>query len=203
MKSEIKTDALLEVVNVGTGQAATALSQLLGQKVLINVPDMQMVSLSDVPGHLGGPERPIVGIYFTINGDLGGRILLLFAQESGHRLASMLTGEGNGSTMTLDEISRSSIMEMGNIIANSYLNGMAGLLDMSLLPSIPFYAEDMLGAVVDYLLIEIAEVADYALIINTQMSIESIDLAGSFLVFPDEVFMKKIFDKLGIGRPNG
>lgn len=200
MNNEIKTDALMEVVNVGTGQAATALSQLLGQRVLINVPDMRMLPLADVPGHLGGAEQPIVGVYFTINGDLSGRILLIFTQESGHRLAGMLTGEGNGERL-LTEISQSSIMEMGNIIANSYLNGMAGLLDMCLMPSIPYFAEDMLGAVIDYLLIEIAQVADYALIINTEMSIESIDLKGSFLVFPDEAFMNRIFSKLGIERP--
>ena len=36
--------------------------------------------------------------------------------------------------------------------------------------SVPFYASDMLGAVIDLLLIEIAEAADYALLMETVIS---------------------------------
>jgi chemotaxis protein CheC len=198
MEKDIKLDALQEVFNIGTGQAANALSALMSQKVLINIPSINLVPIEKVTEHLGGSKELIVGVYFQIVGDLGGRIMLLFNQENAHKMASMLVGDPDIHEIKLSDVNMSSIMEMGNIIANSYLNALAGLLDMKLYPSIPYFAEDMLGAVVDFLLIELAEVADQALLINTEMEMESENIKGSFLVFPDDVFLTKIYDKLGI-----
>lgn len=198
MEQEIKNDALAEVINVGTGQAATALSQILSQKVLINIPEIKFIPLENVSESLGGSDREIVSIFFNINGDLGGKILLVFDRTKCHYLTSLFVGEKAIKEEILSDIDQSCIMEIGNIIANSYLNGMAGLLDMTLLPSVPYFAEDMLGAVIDFLLIEISEISEYALFINTEMKIESEDLKGFLVIFPDEKFLVKIFQKLGI-----
>jgi chemotaxis protein CheC len=200
VNDEIKNDALLEVTNIGAGQAATALSQILMQKVFITVPSLRFVPIEDVPESLGGSESHIIGMYFTISGDLSGRIMLVFDKKSGHHLAALLTSDPKNEKGKLGEIDKSAMMEMGNIIANSYLNGLAGLLDIKLYPSVPFFAEDALGAVVDSLLIEIAMVAEKALLIDTEMSIEQENLKGSFLVFPDTEFMKKIFELLDLRR---
>jgi chemotaxis protein CheC len=200
MNDEIKNDALLEVTNIGAGQAATALSQILMQKVFINVPSMRLVPLDKVPEALGGSESHVIGMYFTISGELSGRIMLVFDKKSGHHLAALLTSDQKNEKGKLGDIDKSAMMEMGNIIANSYLNGLAGLLDIKLYPSVPFFAEDNLGAVIDSLLIELAVVAEDALLIDTEMSIEQENLKGSFLVFPDEEFLKKIFALLDLRR---
>lgn len=197
MTEDIKNDALMEVLHIGTGQAANALSQMLSQKVIINVPNIQLVPLEQVSARLGGHDRHVVGLYFRIDGDLGGRILIIFQKDYGHKMASILMGEKIEEKI-LSDMNQASMMEMGNIIANSYLNGLAGLLDMKLMPSVPFYAEDMLGAVIDCLLIEIAQVADHALLINTELLVENENIKGSFLVFPDKKFLGEIYKKLGI-----
>ncbi len=200
MREDIRTDALLEVTNVGAGQAATALSRMLQKKVLITVPSLKLMPIEEIPKALAGTESTVIGIYFYMVGDLTGRILLVFEKDSGHRLASLITGDENLKAGQLDEMGRSAMMEMGNIITNSYLNGLAGLMDITLFPSVPYLAEDVLGAVIDTLLIEISMVADKALLIDTQISIENENLNGSFLVFPDEEFMNKIYAKLGLLR---
>jgi chemotaxis protein CheC len=188
----------MEVINIGTGQAANALSQMVSQKVLINVPDIQLIPLEQVSVRLGGHDRHVVGLYFHIDGDLGGRILIIFRKEYGHKMASILMGGDAIEEKQLSEMNQASMMEMGNIIANSYLNGMARLLDMKLMPSVPYYAEDMLGAVIDLLLIEIAQVANHALLIDTELLIQGENIQGSFLVFPDEKFLNEIYKKLAI-----
>lgn len=198
INESIENDALLEVTNIAAAQAATALSQMLMQKVSINVPSLRMLPIEEVSGALGGSESPVVGMYFGITGEMSGRILLVFDKKSGHALASHLTGNPVTKEGALEEMDRSALMEMGNIIANSYLNGLAGLLDIKLFPSVPYYAEDALGAVVDTLLIELAMVAEKVLLIDNEMAIEKENLKGSFLVFPDEEFLFKIFEKLGL-----
>lgn len=198
MTEDIKNDALREVIHIGTGQAANALSQMLSQKVIINVPDIRLTPLDQVAARLGGHDRRVVGLYFSIDGDLGGRILIIFRQDYGHKMASILMGGEKIEEEQLSDMNQASMMEMGNIIANSYLNGLAGLLDMKLMPSVPYYAEDMLGAVIDCLLIEIGRVADHALLIDTELLVEGENIKGSFLVFPDEKFLGEIYGKLGI-----
>jgi chemotaxis protein CheC len=198
MEKEISIDALKEVVNIGTGQAATSLSEILNQKIMINVPEAKFVPLDQISEQLGGNERIIIGVYFQTTGELESRILLLFSRETGHKLASLLTGNKTNGKAPLGELEQSSIMELGNIIANSYINAMSQLLNIKLYPSVPFYAEDMLGAVIDFLLAEISQVADYSLLLKTKMMAESVDLNGSFVIFPDDVFLKKLFGKLGI-----
>jgi len=195
---DIITDALKEVINIGTAQAANALSEMLNKKISINIPDMKLLPLAEVPQHLGGAETPIVGIYFQINGPLGGRIFLIFDKPGGHRLATLLTGNTAMLEGELDELGVSALMELGNILSNSYINAIANLLDVSISPSVPYFSEDMLGAAIDYLLIEISQVADSAILFTTDIMVESENLKGNFLVFPDAKFMARISEKLGL-----
>ena len=202
MEKEISIDALKEVVNIGTGQAATSLSEILNQKIMINVPEAKFVPLEQISEQLGGSDKQIIGVYFQTTGELESRILLIFERETGHNLATMLTGNKPPMNEPLGDLERSAIMELGNIIANSYINAMSQLLGIKLYPSVPFYAEDMLGAVIDFLIVEISQVADYSLLLKTKMIAESVDLNGSLIIFPDETFLKRLFAKLGIESPS-
>jgi chemotaxis protein CheC len=76
--SNTQLDALKEISNIGMGHAATALSQMIGQTVYLQVPHVTIAEISKVPGHLGGAERLMVGITLQILGDARGSIMLLF-----------------------------------------------------------------------------------------------------------------------------
>lgn len=199
-EKEISMDALKEVINIGTARAATSLSEILNQKVMINVPEIKLLPIEEISGQLGGDTKPIIGVYFQTSGELESRILLLFSKDTGHDLAALLTGEKEATKDQLIDMEKSSIMELGNIIANSYINALSELMEFKLFPSIPYFAEDMLGAVIDFLLIEISQVADYSLILKTEMWVESIKLKGNFLIFPDEKFLNILFEKLHIQK---
>jgi len=197
--TKIELDALHEFINIGTGRAATALSELIDKKVSIKVPEIKIVPISQVPGLLGGPEIPVVGLYFKIMGDLSGSILLFFDFESSNQLANFLTaGIADEKTSGFEEIKESALMEAGNILTNSYLNALSDMMDNKILLSVPSYASDMLGAVIDIALIEIAQNADNALLMKTEIDSPGTKLNGSFVIFPDNESFEKIFNKIGI-----
>jgi chemotaxis protein CheC len=52
----MQMDALREVANIGAGHAATALSQMTSQRIMISVPRISVTLLEDVPPHIGMPE---------------------------------------------------------------------------------------------------------------------------------------------------
>lgn len=203
--TSLQSDALKEVMSMGTAHAINAIAQMIQKKLLISVPNVSFIPVKEVPAKVArdkGVEQVVVGLYFKILGDLSGNILLVFPIESIQRLLWMIFEKERrnelGSEVEAAELERSAIMEVGNILTNSYLNALAAITDYTLFPSIPFYAEDMLGSIMDYLLIEISKTSDTALFVETEFHGDDVVLTGDFLIFPDPESLQKILQKVGV-----
>src|SRR5947209_10571615 len=83
-------DALREVANIGAGHAATALSQMVGQTIMISVPTINVSRLEDMPQQVAAPDEPVAAVLMHMLGDLTGRTLLVFPRHTAIRLAGML-----------------------------------------------------------------------------------------------------------------
>jgi len=199
----LKLDTLKEIVNMCTARAAHACSELFGRKVMIDVPEAKILPLQEVPEYLGGPELKIAGTYFNMYGDATGKILLMLDHNSAINIADRLTSAVQYINISskkedIEELKISSLKEFGNIVVNSYINALAEILEMELSPSVPFYASDMLGAVIDFLLIEISQNSYKALILKTCIKIYNKNIDAHFILFADDVLLNKIFEKLHI-----
>ena len=185
--SHVQLDALKEISNIGMGHAATALSQMIGQTVRLRVPQVTVTEISQVPEHLGGAEQLMVGITMQVLGDARGSIMLLFPQESAHRLLCSLLGhQDRGHTLSEEDVS--ALKEVGNILASAYLNALGNLLKKVLIPSVPLLANDMAGAVVDNVLIELSRSGDLAMMVETDFSggqDREKTIRGHFFLLPD------------------
>ena len=197
--TEEHLDALREISNVGMGHAATALSQMVGDTIYLHVPKVTLTDIAAVTELLGGPEQVVVGITLQVRGDAQGNILLVFPLECAENLVIQLLGcEDNGDLF--DEIGISTVKEVGNILASSYLSAMGALLNLTLLPSIPLLANDMAGAVIDFLLIELSEDGDQALMIETEFHGSSPNaklIRGHFFLMPDPKSLEVITNAVG------
>jgi len=143
--SEMQLDVLQEIGNVGAGNSATALSRLIQRRIEMNVPQVALVPIEDVPEFVGGPELVVVGIFLRVYGKAPSNILFLIPRESAFALVDTLLGRKRGETTELDAMDESALMEIGNILAGSYLNAFYTFTGMSMLPSIPALAVDMAG----------------------------------------------------------
>ena len=191
-------DALKEISNIGMGHAATALSQLIGETILLRVPRVEVTDLAQVPEVLGGAEQVVVGITLQILGDARGNILLIFPRESAHYLLSTLLGKQEKG-LVMHELGVSALKEVANILASAYLNALGSLLKMTLIPSVPLLAFDMAGAVVDYVLIQLSQAGDQALMVETEFhgrkSTEAV--RGHFFLLPDPASLEVVLDAVG------
>src|SRR5437016_4636858 len=86
----LQLDALREVANIGAGHAATALSQMIGETIMISVPRITVARLEDVPPHVSEPEEPVAAVLMHMMGDLTGRTMLVFPRKTAFRLAELL-----------------------------------------------------------------------------------------------------------------
>ena len=192
---DVQLDALGELSGIGMGHAATALSQLLDQRIDLTVPKVSVAAIDVVPARLGGAESMMVGIALQVLGDVRGSIMLLFPQESACRLLSCLLRREERE-LVMNELNVSALKEVGNILASAYLSAIGNLLRKTLLPSVPLLAYDMAGAVVDGVLIDLSQGGDMALMVETGFHAAGgaeDSIRGHFFLLPDprtlEIFL--------------
>ena len=194
----LQLDALREIGNVGAGNAATALSQILNRKIGMTVPTVSILPLGDVPDVVGGPDAMVAGVYLRVFGFAPGSILFLLPRDSAYYLVDMLMGREGGATVSLNSMDESALMEIGNILAGSYLNALSCFTQFTMLPSIPALAIDMAGAILSVILSQLGQMGDHALVIETEFSTENDGVSGHFFLIPDPGSLSSILSALGV-----
>ncbi len=192
----LQLDALREVGNIGSGNAAVALSTMVDKKVLLSVPRATLVPLVKVSDLVGGAETPVVGIYLHISGEASGSMLLLLEEKSANQLAHLMVSGGEQGE--LSTVEQSALQETGSILAGSYLNALSQMTALLLRPSVPGFAMDMAGAIIDFILVEISQSEDYVLVIETQFDILEHVIKGHLILFPDLGSLDLILGRLGV-----
>jgi len=84
--SNLQVDALREIGNIGAGNAATALAQMINTRIEMNVPNVSILEFNKVPELIGGADTYVVGIYLTVSGSAPGSIVFLIPVEQACRL---------------------------------------------------------------------------------------------------------------------
>jgi chemotaxis protein CheC len=192
--SPMQLDALKEVGNIGTGNAATALSKLLKMKVNMTVPSVNVVPFNDIFTRIGGDEV-VVAVIVRVLGDIPGNILFVFEKDTALDIVETLTGER---LKYLSEMGYSVISEVGNIVSSSYMNAIAKFTNLTVTPSVPAISFDMLGAILSTSFIESGQFDDYVLDIETVFLQEGSKTGGHFYYIPMPGSLEKILNTLGI-----
>jgi chemotaxis protein CheC len=182
---KLERDALGEIANVGAGNAATAVSQLIGATLTVSVPRVSLIGVQDLPEPLGGPETVVAGIYFRIFGEAPGKMLLCLPLKSVDALLELMLGAPAIPGRALNEIQQSAVKELGNILCSAYLNALARFMDMQLLPSVPALAVDMVSSILSTVMAETAQSQAQALLIETEFSNQKKPLAIHLFLVPE------------------
>ena len=201
--SFFQLDALREVGNIGAGNAATALSQLLNRKIQISVPNIDVIDLQQLMYFCS--EKIVVGVMVRVLGDTPGNILIIFEREKAINIIEFLTGSREEE---FSEIGISVLNEIGNIVASAYMNSITKFTGLNLLPSVPAMTYDMLGAILSTMILEAAQYEDKVLEIKTNFTgnketkpfgkliIE--DIGADFYYIPRPGSLEKILKALGV-----
>jgi len=188
-------DVLQEISNIGSGNAITALANMLAKKVNMSVPRVRIIDFNDIPTVLGTEEELVVGIYLSLNDDIEGNIMFIYDMDSAINLLNMLLGK---EVKELDEISLSALSEVGNIVASSYVNALSSLTGLKITVSIPSLAIDMAGAILSVPAIQYGLVSDKALFIETLFEEGNNKVKGSLFLLPNMESFEKILSLLGV-----
>ena len=191
--NDMHIDALREIGNIGSGNAASALSTMLCCPVNISVPTVQVLDYNDAVDQMG------VGSLISLEGDVQGMILFLLQKNfSSMMIKTLLCAEEAPEMESIDEMGYSVIQEVANIMAASYLNAIGSLTGLTIGMSTPSLCIDMLGAILSVPAIYYANISDKIIYIQDEFSGHDFRAPSHILLIPDMDSLKNIMGKLGL-----
>lgn len=174
-------DGLTELINIGYGRAAGALSELTGYRVTLEVPKISMHPIEEVGAIL---SREIEGEVATVNqvfsGPIAGNALLLLNQESALVLSELLTDE-RSPNRSFDSGAKEIITEVGNILLNACLGVFGNLLQVQVTFAVPRLQVEGIQAVLRSLTVAKEELS-YALVIHTRFHLRASNVSGYLIM---------------------
>lgn len=195
---EMHLDVLKEIGNIGSGNAASSLSTFLQCPTDIVVPIVRLMDFNETVNFLGGPENITIGMLVNIVGDINGMMLYILEEEFASQLTSALFGTGIEDLTNLNEMERSLIAEVGNIMSASYINAIASLTGMTIDISVPMLTTDMVGAILNVPVVEFAQVGDKVLFIDDGFTIGGKQIKSNMILIPEMESLNTLFSRLGV-----
>lgn len=196
----VQIDVLKEIGNIGHGNAATALSQMLGRPIDIDVPDVRLLDMGETVEYLGGPENMILGMIIELGGDVCGMMLYALQESFAAEMISAVFGRKPDSLTDLDEMELSFIKEIGNILAGSYVNALSALTGLTTNISVPTVTVDMAGAILSVPAVEFARQGSKVLFIDDRFKLAGGDgeIKSNMILIPELSSLERIFGQLGV-----
>ncbi len=194
----MQRDALQEIGNIGSGNAATALSQMLNGKVAMNSPSFDIMDFTELSDMFNGAENVVVGVMLLLEGDIVGSMMFILSLDAANYLIGKIMAKERKSGEPFNEMELSVLEEIGNIISGAYLSSISQMTGLLINVSIPHLVVDMAGAVLSIPVIEFGMTGDKALLIGSQICDEERDLDGYFILVPSLESYEVIMRELGV-----
>ena len=186
--TESQKDMFGELGNVGIGCASTALSSMLNnRRVNISLPETNIVKKNEMINEKG----VIILVDSKLEGDLTGNLIVIYNKGTAFPLIDMLLGQEEGTLKEIDEMAKSVFKEMVNIIAGPYLDSLANMSGLRILPQPPTFSFGEIISIKDTALIKLPNVEE-VISIKTEMSVDGRRIFGSIFLVLDNLSLNKL-----------
>jgi chemotaxis protein CheC len=190
--TELQLDALRELANIASGNAATALARMLGTEVDLSVPRALALPLGDALETYGAATEPVAGVVIPLEGHIDGIVLLLIPRKDADTLCTLL-GVQPGT-----EVGESALREIGNILGASCLNALSAITGLELSPCPPRLHTDELGAIFSSLTAHTGGSAELVLVLDSVLHVAELPCSISFLLLPTDGGVSGLLAPLGL-----
>lgn len=130
-------DVVTELMNLGVGRAADAFSRLVGDEVLLSVPEVVFCSQEQAQTHLQATDSgQMAGVMQTFSGFASGTAALIFPGPRSMELVRLVVGDDLPAE-DISELEQETLAELGNIILNHCLATIGNTLQAEVRASLP------------------------------------------------------------------
>lgn len=165
MLTEYQIDALKEVVNIGSGQAASRLADLLHRDCRVSVPKLIYADVGVLKSFLDVPDSFAVALYMSILGDIPATMVIIMRRVH----AQAMVREMTHSTVTpigweLDFTAQFALKQIAELLTQSFSNAISRFLGTKALYAMPEIAMQTWSSVLATGLRKAAETPDETLV---------------------------------------
>ncbi|HTD32564.1 MAG TPA: chemotaxis protein CheC [Candidatus Elarobacter sp.] len=193
--SDLQRDALKEVGNIGAGHAATALSQLLNTTVKLAEPTIDVLKYRDLTTRIG-VDRSVAALHMYIRGEAPGQMVVLFDRDQAAEFVNVFIKRIIGDIQIFDSIVDSTLKELGNIIAGSYLTALISLTGINLLPSVPTLSYGSVQSAFRTLMSILPD--QDVFLIESQFLDKDRAVSGQFILIPETGSLEPLLSVFGV-----
>lgn len=194
----LELDTIREMGSIGMGNAATALSSMLGCEVRIDLPEVRIMGYNEAIDWIGGPEVITAGVLVHMSGELNGIMLSVQQMEFVNLVLERMVGQTVENYEELTELDSSALVEVGNIMISTFINALCNLADMSTRLTVPAFGVDMQGAILAVPMAEFGGQSDYIMTIGANFICGGREVPSRLLLSPDIRSLNFLLKKLGV-----
>lgn len=196
--SGLEIDTLKEIGSIGTGNAATALSQMIGKEVRITLPEVRIMGYNEAIEWIGGPEAITAGVLSQLGGEINGIMLSVQQMDFINLVLANVLGRSVTDFNMLREMEISTLVEVGNIMISTFISALSGLADISIRLTVPAFAVDMQGAILTVPMAAYGGQSDYIMTIGGNFVCDGRQVPCRLLLSPDIRSLNFLLRKLGV-----
>ena len=196
--NSLELDTLREIGSIGTGNAATALSSLIGQQVRIEMPEVRIMGYNEAIEWIGGPEEITAGVLVKMSGQVNGIMLSVQQLKFVNLVLESMLGKGVEDYSGLHEMECSALIEVGNIMISTFINALSSLAGIDIELTVPAFTVDMQGAIMAVPMAEYGGQSDYIMTIGGNFVRDGQTGPCRLLLSPDIRSLNFLLRKLGV-----
>lgn len=171
-------DYLKEIINIGIGRSAAVLNKVVKNRVVLKVPVVQIIKISELDSRLGIANANLSIISMNFKGELNGKVELIFPSASAVNIVDLLTDKASP-ILEMDQLRSGTLNEVGNIVLNSLIGTLGNLLKTRFKFSIPKFKECPVSEVFD----SYSSTSEYVIFAETHFFVKDANIDGSFILF--------------------
>ena len=196
--STLELDTLKEVGSIGTGNAATSLSELIGEQIKIKMPEVRIMGYNEAIDWIGGPEEITAGVLVKLSGQINGIMLSVQKLDFIKLVLEHMLGKTIDDYYGLYEMESSALIEVGNIMISTFINALCDLADIKVELTVPAFTVDMQGAIMAVPMAMYGGQSNYIMTIGGKFICNDKEVPCQLLMSPDIRSLNTLLRKLGV-----
>jgi chemotaxis protein CheC len=195
-----KLDVLREVAHIGAGNASKSLSEITNKRIEVGFPSVDKYEADEITGIIGDKTDTYTSVTIDLFSEINrqenslGRLTLLIKPESARKLAAIMNRHDEEHD-ELTEMDISALKEAGNILAGQALGATSDMLSANVVESVPYIQTDMLGSIMDGMVLDMVDQEDDLVVFRTKFEAED-EIEAYFVIIFNERGYNLILDEI-------
>ena len=196
----LELDTLKEVGSIGTGNAATALSALVGEQIRITTPEVRIMGYNEALDWIGGPEEITAGVLVKLSGQINGIMLAVQQLPFTNLILESMLGKQVNDYSELQDLEKSAMVEVGNILISTFINALSGLANVDVELTVPAFTVDMQGAIMSVPMAAYGGQSNHIMTIGGKFICNGAEVPCRLMMSPDMRSLEFLLRKLGVSE---